>query len=95
MQRRRRRLSDISTPFEFNNSTNSRKSLLSRIGMAAVGEFYGDSQALLGGHGRAFPGVRFVCLLEAPGNTDRPLLAHIITSDQLGLRELVTLRVRC
>ena len=75
-----------STPFELNNSTNSRKSLLSGIGMAAVAEFDDDLQALLRGHGCVFPGVRFFCLFEAPEDTNRLLHVRIIAGGRLGAR---------
>src|ERR1039458_9394156 len=44
-----------STPSEFNNSRNSRRSLFSGIGVTAVAEFDQDIQALLGGLRRVCP----------------------------------------
>ena len=67
-----------STPFEFNNSRNSRQSLFSGIGVAAVAEFDKDSQALLRGHRRVVARVGLISVLEAGKYPHRLLHAHII-----------------
>jgi glucose-6-phosphate isomerase len=54
-----------STPFEFNNSINSRQSLFSGIGVAAVAEFDQDIQALLNGHRRVLARVGVIGVPEA------------------------------
>src|ERR1035437_7573815 len=67
-----------STPFEFNNSINSRQSLFSGIGVTAVAEFDQDTQTLLRGHGRVVPRVGLIGVLEAGKYLYRFLHADII-----------------
>jgi hypothetical protein len=67
-----------STPFEFNNSKNSRQSLVSGIGVTAVAEFDNDIQALLGGHRRVVARVGCIGVLEAGKYLYRFLHGHIM-----------------
>src|ERR1035437_4797592 len=67
-----------STPFEFNNSRNSRQSLFSGIGVSAVAEFDKDTQTLLRGHGRVVARVGLIGVLEAGKYPYRFLHEHII-----------------
>ena len=64
----------ISTLFAFNNSTNSRKSLLSSIRVAAVAELDYQLDAFGGCHGHIFAGASFVGVLEIRENAN--LLLH-------------------
>ena len=54
-----------STPFAFNNPTNSRKSLFSGIGMAAVAQFDQNPETLLGGHAGISTGIGCVSIGKA------------------------------
>src|ERR1035441_1859643 len=67
-----------STPFEFNNSRNSRQSLFSGMGVTAVAEFDKDIQALLSRHRRVVARVGLIGCLEAGKCPCRFLHAHII-----------------
>jgi hypothetical protein len=63
---------------ELNNSTNSRKSLLSGIWMAAVAEFDYEFDSFLGRHGHVFTSTRSVSVFEAGENADLLFHRHII-----------------
>ena len=68
--------SRYSTSFEFNNSINSRKSLFSGIGIAAVAEFDEDTQALFVGHRSIRARIGLVGILKTGEHPDRFLHAH-------------------
>lgn len=76
-------LSSSSTPFEFSNPTNSRKSLCSGIGVAAVAQFDHDLDSLLRRQTRFIPRIEFVGLFEAGKYPDRPLHIVIISVNEM------------
>jgi hypothetical protein len=67
-----------STSFEFNHSINSRKSLLTGIGVGSLSQFKEDGGALLRGHLSAGKGVGGVSLLKAGENAHYSLHSHIV-----------------
>ena len=72
-----------STSFEFNNASNSRKSLLSGIRMASVVQVDGDLQALLRRQGGVRKGVGLFRFLEAPVHLNLLLHSFIIGGQEL------------
>lgn len=64
-----------STPFEFNNAMNSRKSLLNCIRVLTVPEFKRNVDALVGSHIHLFASIGFIGFLMTAKLSD-PLLHH-------------------
>jgi hypothetical protein len=70
--------------FEFSNSINSRKSLLSSIWIKAIPEFQNNLDALVGRHSQIFASVRFVGFVSIPKYPNDPL--HPLNYRRLLLR---------